>query len=122
MGFKIHNLHFKSPDPEKTAQWYVDNLGAEITSVREVAGTVGYRLDLDGVPLNVTGLVQGQALEQHYGLEHVGLFTDDLPGAIERIRASGARILEELLTPSGQKCCFLEGPEGVRIEITEMAE
>ena len=50
MGFKIHNLHFKSPDPEKTAQWYVDNLGAEITSVRELPGTVGYRLDLDGYP------------------------------------------------------------------------
>mgnify|MGYP000389123691 CR=1 FL=1 len=42
MAFKLNHLHLKSPDPEKTAQWYVDNLGATIVS--EVGGGRGYRL------------------------------------------------------------------------------
>ena len=30
--FKLNHLHFKTPDPKKTAQWYVDNVGATIVS------------------------------------------------------------------------------------------
>ena len=91
MGFKINHLHFKTPDPRKTAQWYVDNLGAKIVS--EV-GT-GFRMDLHGIPLNVTGFLEGQNIEQFYGLEHVALDTDDLPGVVGQLKASGCRILLE---------------------------
>jgi catechol 2,3-dioxygenase-like lactoylglutathione lyase family enzyme len=119
--FKIHNLHFKSPDPAKTAQWYIDNLGATmVRKVERAGGMVGFRLDLHGVPLNITGIVPWQELEQFYGLEHIGLHTDDLASVIEQAKASGSRILEELMTPDGEPCCFIEGPEGVRIEVTEV--
>ena len=118
-AFKINHLHYKTPDARKTAQWYVDNLGAKIVS--EI-GTIGFRLDLHGVPLNVTGFVEGQNLEQHYGLEHVALDTDDLPGMVEKLKASGSRILEERGGPDGRKVCFFEGPEGARFEVIEMAQ
>jgi catechol 2,3-dioxygenase-like lactoylglutathione lyase family enzyme len=118
VAYRIHNLHFKSPDPDRTAQWWADNLGAKITRKREVEGTVGIRLDLDGVPLNITGFVQGQKLEQFAGLEHIGLFTDDLQESLEQLKAAGAKVLEELPSSMGP-CAFLEGPDGVRIEITE---
>ena len=117
--FKINHLHFKTPDPQKTAQWYVDNLGAKIVS--EV-GTIGYRMDLHGIPLNVTEFVPGQKLEQFYGLEHVALDTDDLPGMVEQLKAAGNRILEELEIRDGRKVCFFEGPEGVRLELLEMVQ
>ncbi len=119
MAYRIHNFHFKSPDPERTAQWWVDNLGAKVTSRRDLAGRIGIRLDLDGVPLNVSEFSQGQKLEQHYGLEHIGLFTDDLKASLQQLQGAGARLLEELKTSQGDPCAFLEGPEGVRIEITE---
>ena len=121
MAFTVQVLHFKSPDPKVTAQWYVDNLGATITRERQIlGGTTGYQLDLHGVPLLVTSLVGGsQKLEQFYGLEHIGLFTGDLDGFLEQFKAGGGRVLEEgLLTGAGQKCCFIEGPEGFRIELT----
>ena len=117
--FKINHLHFKTPDPRKTAQWYVDNLGAKI--VAETAAG-GFRLDLHGVPLNVTGYVEGQKLEQFYGLEHVALDTDDLPGVTEQLKANGARILEERELGDGRKVCFFEGPENVRFEVLQMAK
>ena len=52
MAFKLNHLHLKSPDPKKTADFYIENLGA--TLVSEVGGGRGYRLDLHGLPLNVT--------------------------------------------------------------------
>jgi catechol 2,3-dioxygenase-like lactoylglutathione lyase family enzyme len=120
MAFKINHLHFKTPNPQKTARWYVENLGAEI--VEEIRGgeTVGFRLDLLGLRLNVTGFVEGQKLEQHYGMEHLAIDTDDLPGIVEKLKASGARILEERQLRDGRHVCFFEGPEGVRLEVMEM--
>lgn len=120
MAFKINHLHMKTPDPKKTAQWYVDNLGARI--VEEIRGgeTVGFRLDFHGVRLNVTGFIEGQKLEQQYGLEHVAIDTDDLPAVVQKLKASGARILEERQLRDGRKVCFFEGPEGVRLEVMEM--
>ena len=50
MAFKLNHVHLKSPDPQKTAQFYVDNLGAKIVGQ---AGGNGVRLDLHGLSLNV---------------------------------------------------------------------
>ncbi len=121
MGFKINHLHFKTPDPTKTAQWYIDTLGATVVSKTEGAdGSPFYRLDLHGVPMNVTAWVAGQQLEQHYGLEHVALDTDDFDNVRQRLKDQGARILEERTRPNGGRLAFFEGPEGVRLEILEM--
>ena len=121
-AFKINHLHFKTPDPQKTAQWYVKHLGATIVSeIGGASGTLGYRMDLHGVPMNVTGFVDGQKLEQFYGLEHVALDTDDLPGVVESLKADGRAILEERALQDGRKVCFFDGPEGVRLEVIELA-
>lgn len=121
MSYRINHLHLKTPDPRRTAQWYVDYLGAKVVSERKSpSGQPILRLDLHGVPLNVTGYIEGQRLEQHYGLEHVAVDTDDLNGEVEKIKASGAKILEERSLPDGRRVCFFEGPDGVRLEFLEM--
>ncbi|MEE8074983.1 MAG: VOC family protein [Candidatus Binatia bacterium] len=121
MSYRVNHLHLKTPDPRKTAQWYVDYLGAKVVSERKSpSGQPILRLDLHGVPLNVTGYIEGQRLEQHYGLEHVAVDTDDLAGEVEKIKASGAKILEERTLPDGRRVCFFEGPDGVRLEFLEM--
>ncbi len=121
MSYRVNHLHIKTPDPRKTAQWYVDYLGAKVVSERKSpSGQPILRLDLHGVPLNVTGYIEGQRLEQHYGLEHVAVDTDDLAGEVEKIKASGAKILEERTLPDGRRVCFFEGPDGVRLEFLEM--
>ncbi len=121
MSFKVNHLHLKSPDPRTTAQWYVDYLGAKVVSERQSPGGQPIlRLDLHGVPLNVTGYIEGQRLEQHYGLEHVAVDTDDFDAQVAKIKASGAKILEERSLPDGRRVCFFEGPDGVRLEFLEM--
>jgi catechol 2,3-dioxygenase-like lactoylglutathione lyase family enzyme len=120
MGFKINHLHIKTADPQKAVNWFVDNLGARIVSENRSGETTGFRIDLHGLSMNVTGFITGQKLEQHFGMEHLALDTDDLPGTVKKLRAKGARILEERQLPDGRHVCFFEGPEGVRLEVMEV--
>jgi catechol 2,3-dioxygenase-like lactoylglutathione lyase family enzyme len=117
MSFKLNHVHLKTSDPKKTAQFYIDTLGAKL--VAEI-GNRGYRLDLHGLILNVTTFVADQTRQQVYGMEHFAIETDDLAGVVTKLTANGARVLEELATNDGRKICFLAGPDGVQLELLEM--
>ncbi len=116
MAFAIHHVHLKTKDPKQTMQFYVDNLGA--TLIAEV-GSRGYRVNLHGLTLNISGLIDTQTREQHYGIEHIAVDTDDYPGTLARLRANGVRILEELPPTNGRRVGFLEAPDGAQIEVIE---
>src|SRR5947208_14131583 len=121
MAFKINQLHLKTPDPKKTADWYVKYVGAKITSERTAPnGRVSFRLNLHGVELNVTEFLEEQKLGQFYGLEHVAIDTDDFAGEVAKIKAAGIKILEERVLAARREVSFLEGPEGRRLELFEM--
>jgi len=116
MPFGTHHVHVKTRDPKQTMQFYVDNLGA--TLVAEV-GTRGYRVNLHGLALNITTLIDTQTREQHLGLEHIAVDTDDYAGTLARFRANGVRVLEELPPTNGRRVGFLEAPDGAQIEVIE---
>jgi len=120
MAFRINHLHFKTPEPKKTVDFYVEYTGAKIVSERTSPnGGKSFRLNLHGVELNVTDFLEEQKLEQFYGLEHVAIDTDNFAGEVARIKAAGIKILEERVLPDGRKVCFFEGPQGVRLEFLE---
>ncbi len=116
MAFGIQHVHLKTRDPKETAQFYIDNFGA--TMKAEIPGR-GFRLDLHGLQLNITSLIASQAHEQHYGIEHIALDTDDYAGTLSRLRANGVRILEEMAPAGGRRVCFLEAPDGAQMEVIE---
>lgn len=117
MAFKMNHIHLKTPDPQKTAQFYVDSLGAKIVGE---AGNNGLRLDLHGLAVNVTKLIDGQSRDQIYGIEHIAIDTDDLDNVVASLKEGGARILEETTVGGGRRVCFFEGPEGVQLEVLEI--
>jgi catechol 2,3-dioxygenase-like lactoylglutathione lyase family enzyme len=92
MAFSTHHVHLKTRDPKQTMQFYVDNLGA--TLIAEV-GARGYRVNLHGLTLNISNLIDTQTRQQHYGIEHIAVDTDDYAGTMARLRANGVRVLEE---------------------------
>jgi len=116
MAIGVHHVHLKTRDPKQTMQFYVDNFGA--TLIAEV-GSRGYRVNLHGLQLNITTLIDTQTREQHYGIEHVAVDTDDYPGTLARLRANGVRVLEELAASNGRRVCFLEAPDGAQVELIE---
>ncbi len=121
MAFKINHLHLKTPNPQKTVDFYVEYTGAKVVKENtRPDGSKNFRLDLHGVELNVTEFLQEQKLGQFYGLEHVAIDTDNFAGEVAKIKAAGIKVLEERVLPDGRNVCFFEGPEGVRLEFLEM--
>ena len=119
MAFRMNHVHMKTPDPQKTAQFYIDNLGAKI--VGEPSAN-GMRLDLHGLSLNITKIIEDQNREQKFGIEHIAIDTDDLDNVVASLKAGGARVLEELGAGTDHRICFFEGPEGVQLEVLEMSK
>ena len=116
MAIGVHHVHLKSRDPRRTMQFYIDNLGA--TLITEV-NSRSFRVNLHGLTLNITSLIDTQTREQQYGIEHVAVDTDDYTGTLAKLRANGVRILEELPPTNGRRVCFLEAPDGAQIEVIE---
>ena len=117
MTLKLNHLHLKTKDPEKTAKFYVDTLGAKIVNK---SPNGGYRLDLHGLHLNVSNFLEKQTREQKYGMEHIAIDTDELDALVDKLEAQGIRILEKTVVSGGRRVCFFEGPDGVQLEFIEM--
>ncbi len=117
MAIKLNHLHIKTKNPEKTAKFYVDTFGATIVSKNPIGG---YRVDLDGLSLNITDLHPDQKREQLYGMEHIAMDTDELDNLVAKLKAGGAKILEETVVSGNRRVCFFEGPDGVQLEFIEM--
>ncbi|MBV9860516.1 MAG: VOC family protein [Alphaproteobacteria bacterium] len=116
MSFAIQHVHLKTRDPKQTMQFYIDNFDAK--PIAEIPGR-GFRLDLHGLQLNITSLIPSQNHEQHYGIEHIAVQTDDYAGTLQKLRANGVRILEEMAPNNGRRVCFLEAPDGAQMEVIE---
>ena len=117
MAFKLNHVHLKTKDPETTAKFYVDTLGAKIVS-QSAGGAM--RLDLHGLSLNVSRFLDSQTREQKYGIEHIAIDTDELDALVEKLKAQGINILEQTTVSGGRRVCFFEGPDGVQLEFIEM--
>jgi len=116
MAINVHHVHVKTRDPKQTMQFYVDNLGATLLADM---GARGYRVSLSGLQLNITPIVDTQKREQHYGIEHLAVETDDYAGTLAKFRANGVQVLEELPVTNGRHVGFLQAPDGVQIEVIE---
>ena len=126
--FRVNHIHLKSPDPKKTAQWYVDVFGAKIVGEGTgMGGATTVRMDIDGTRINVTSAPAGETLpqgtsESHYGLEHFGFDTDDIDAAMAHVQAHGAEVLLPVTQMgTGSKISYVQGPDNVRIELVQPA-
>ena len=121
MSFRINHLHLKSPDTQKTVDFYVQYCGAKVLRENMTAsGRKSFRLDLHGVELNVTDFLEEQKLQQFYGLEHIAIDARNYEAEVAKIKGAGIKILEERVLPDGRHVCFFEGPDGVQLEFIEM--
>jgi catechol 2,3-dioxygenase-like lactoylglutathione lyase family enzyme len=117
MSMIVQHVHLKTRDPQATVDYYINNFGGRLKA--EIPGR-GFQVDLHGVQLNITGLIASQNHEQHYGIEHMAVQTDDYTGTLATLRRNGVRILEELTPASnGRRVAFVEAPDGAQMEVIE---
>jgi catechol 2,3-dioxygenase-like lactoylglutathione lyase family enzyme len=125
MAHQFDHIHIKSHDPRKTARWWADHFGAELLPEFTAGSALFAPVMIGGVKINISS--PGPADAPHmgegdagvrYGLEHLGLLTDDLDADLARLREQGLHVYDQRDTP-GSRIAFVETPEGVRVELMQ---
>ena len=119
----VDHVHLRSPDPGRTARFYIDNLGAKPVRELQVRGVLRVVIDLGGLAVFIeevpADLVQPPS-PPFQGLEHIGLRVADLDSALAALAARGiVPIAPAEQVQPGVRIAFIEGPERVRIELLE---
>ena len=119
LGF--HHIHLRSPDPDSTLAWYQNIFGGESDRMKDRIGGLRY----GRVWLLVSRHQEG-SLDPTQGraVDHLGWSFADLDAAAVEIKGKGIEFQLEprpYTNPLGQKMkiSFIEGPDGVRIEVVQ---
>jgi len=122
MPYLFEHIHLRSPDPDATADWFGRMFGAEV--IRSVVnGAKRVDVKLGGMDVFIAPASEGVGAapaHPHLGLDHFGLRVPDLDAAVADLKAKGAVfVMEPNLFRPGLRIAFLEGPQGVSIELLQ---
>lgn len=127
MLLRCDHVHLIAEDVERTASWYCRVLGARIVFQGQYRGSKVYYLDLAGMMFYVFGQLENEPLAPprdkvypRYGVDHFGFLVDDLDATLAQLLPAGVVVLEGPLTVRpGLRIAYIEGPDCVRIELSE---
>ena len=114
----MHHLHLSSTDPESTLQWYSDNFGG---SSEQFAGALP-GLNYGNIWLLVAQARNDVAPTQGRSMDHLGWNFENLSAAAVELKANGVNFTMEPRDYRSIRIGFVEGPDGVRIELVEPAQ
>ena len=136
------HLHLFSEDPVAAGEWYATHLGiARRFTQEEARFREGVQLapstsmTVDNVSLLIYPIQYSRTAYKEYWqpgpaaiaptagrvVDHVAFSVDDLPAALERLRAAGVKITGAIAPIPGTsiRSAFLEGPDSIRLELVE---
>jgi lactoylglutathione lyase len=115
--YAYDHVHLMSPDPVKTAQFYVKMFGAKISRTMSLPdGGKAVFLTIPGS--NV--IISPQKGAPANGLEHWGMTTDDIEKTVTELKAAGCKFQMEITQVGpGLKIAFFYAPDNVLIELLE---
>jgi catechol 2,3-dioxygenase-like lactoylglutathione lyase family enzyme len=122
--YTFDHIHLFTRDPDAMADYFEKMLGAEVIRSSpggqpridlKLGGANIFILDVSGNPNAVEG-----AAHPYRGLDHFGLSVKDIDKVCDELRARGANLTRgpETIRP-GTRIAFIEGPEGVSVELLE---
>lgn len=118
-NYRFDHVHLYSPEPVKTAEFYEKVFGAENHGVRQDPdGRTIVDLVLNGIEIKVS-VPRAGGPQEHYGLDHFGLVTDNLEAAVAELKAKGIEFVQEITSLPTADISFLLAPEGTVIEVLE---
>jgi catechol 2,3-dioxygenase-like lactoylglutathione lyase family enzyme len=125
MAHRFDHGHIKSKDPRKLARWWADMFGAKLLPEHGTEEALFCPIEIDGFKINISRPSAAEATRMdegivtgNFGLEHLGLVTDNLDADLAKLREQGLRIFEERASPT-MRMAFVETPENVRLEIIQ---
>jgi predicted enzyme related to lactoylglutathione lyase len=136
----IH-VHLYSDAPLCAADWYIKHLGATSRSAAQRSGPCEAPFAAPSEPL---GVIRSPATTVRFGeisliiyprqrpgplvssrghvVDHIALSVPDLTAALDRLRKSGVKVLEEprRFGISQMRAAMIEGPDSIAIELIEL--
>src|SRR4051812_20293297 len=111
----IEHLAISSPNPERLAQWYVDNLEFHINFtyagnyfVRATNGAV-----IEIIPAsNSLAAPQVVANNKDAGFRHLAIALDDFDAGVEYLKAKGVQMVGEPFENQGNRLAFFNDIDG----------
>ncbi len=124
MTHRFHHAHIKSQDPRASARWWADMFGATVLPEVEFRSMLFAPVELNGVRINITSPPPDEVTDDpppipHYGLEHIGVLTDDLDRDLARIMEQGFEVFERRAGAGGYEIAFVAAPDGVCLELLQ---
>ena len=120
--FTYDHMHLRSPNPEKTAQWYERVFGAEVLRTMQ-EGKPRIDLKLGGANIFIaqtTPEVNPPPTTPYQGLDHFGLSVSNIDAIAADLKAKGVEFTREPTTVRpGVRVAFLRAPQGVSIELLD---
>jgi catechol 2,3-dioxygenase-like lactoylglutathione lyase family enzyme len=134
MSIQLQYTHITVNDVEESIAFYRDALGLDVIQDVSSGGHRWLTFGTDSQPgLGIVlsdphagrSQADGDALQELLAkgtLPNIVFSTDDLDAAFERVRASGAEVLQEPLDPGyGTKDCAFRDPSGNMVRISQAA-
>ena len=112
----IEHTAIASPDPQRLARWYVENLGFTVNWRPEGSNTVfvkasnGSMIEIIEARKDAEGMGPGDLRDA--GLRHLAIQVTDFAGAYEKLRRAGIRFLTEPETHNGNTVAFFTDCDG----------
>jgi lactoylglutathione lyase len=112
LGF--HHVHLRAKDPEATLSWFEQKLGGERTKLRG---------KLDGVRFGGVWLFAmssgADTPPPATAIQLVAVRVDDVEASVKALNGVGVKTLTEPRTLPALQYAFLEGPNGIRVEVVK---
>src|ERR1700724_623917 len=114
------HVHLRSPDPEATAAWLENILGAVI-----IRGPRRIDVKLGGANIFIAPVAAGDGVNPppvtpYQGLDHFGLTVTGIDAVVAELKAKGVEFTRDPTTVRpGVRVAFLRAPEGVSIELLD---
>ncbi len=111
----IEHLAISSPNPQKLAQWYADNLGFRINF--EYAGNYFVRAAngamVEIIPAN-NSLAAPQVIANNKdaGFRHLAIAVEEFDAAVEDLKAKGVQMVGEPFETQGNRLAFFNDVDG----------
>lgn len=121
----LHHVHVNCADVGKTAEYFKDIFEAKELYRGKLRGAPFVRIEVKGLVINLTGTKPGAGILEpgkgDRGLDHFSLMVSDMDSVVENIQKKGVKVLRGPgVSDTGNKYAFIQGPEGIHIELLEL--
>jgi catechol 2,3-dioxygenase-like lactoylglutathione lyase family enzyme len=114
----LHHVHLRAPEPSAALAWYVDKFGGSIGRLKDRIDGINY----GGVWILAA---RGDATpSQGHAIDHIGFRPLNVDSAVVALKSKNVKVTTEprpltLASGTSMRLAFIEGPEGVRIELVQ---